>query len=245
MADSPKRPRGALALDIVARWREAGPGGLVFLSAAKQQAEYLGANIHSLFPDCPVLVLPRWDSLPYDPAGPSREIMGRRMSVLRRLAGGLERPLLIATPEAALQRVPPRELCQEAALRVAPGTRAGRDRGVSAAHRLRARHAGGRAGRGGGAWPCRRYLPGRRARPGAHRARGRTGHPHRQLRPGDAAHVRRIAGNRARRGVRIHSGGRGGAGRRRRQRRAAVSLAVGALSEARHAVRLPARARRC
>ena len=44
------------------------------------------------------------------------------MSVLRRLAGGLERVLLIATPEAALQRVPPRELCREAALRVAPGT---------------------------------------------------------------------------------------------------------------------------
>ena len=69
-----------------------------------------------------MLVLPRWDSLPYDPAGPSREIMGRRMSVLRRLAGGLERPLLIATPEAVLQRVPPRELCKEAALRVVPGT---------------------------------------------------------------------------------------------------------------------------
>ena len=69
-----------------------------------------------------MLVLPRWDSLPYDPAGPSRDIMGRRMSVLRRLAGGLERPLLIATPEAVLQRVPPRELCKDAALRVVPGT---------------------------------------------------------------------------------------------------------------------------
>ena len=106
-------PRGALALDIVARWREAGPRGLLFLSASEQQAEYLGANIHSLFADCPVLVFPRWDSLPYDPSGPSRDIMGRRMSVLRRLTGGLERPLLIATPEAVLQRVPPRAVARE------------------------------------------------------------------------------------------------------------------------------------
>ena len=52
--DSPKRPRGALALDIVARWRGAGRSGIVFLSTSEQQAEYLGANIHSLFPDCPV-----------------------------------------------------------------------------------------------------------------------------------------------------------------------------------------------
>ena len=125
-ADSPKRLRGALALDVAARWREAGPSGLVFLSASETQAEYLGANIHSLFPDCPVMVLPRWNSLPYDPAGPSRDIMGRRASVLRRLASGLatglEPPLLIATPEAVLQRVPPRELWKDAALRVAPGT---------------------------------------------------------------------------------------------------------------------------
>jgi transcription-repair coupling factor (superfamily II helicase) len=121
-ADGPKRPRGALALDIVARWREAGSGGLLFLSAGEQQAEYLGANINSLFPDCPVLVFPRWDSLPYDPAGPSREVSGRRASVLRRLAGGLDKPLLIATPEAILQRVPPREIWKDAALRVALGT---------------------------------------------------------------------------------------------------------------------------
>ena len=67
--DSRKRPRGAVALDIVAHWREAGASGLVFISTSEEQAEYLGANIHSLFPDYPVLVLPRWDSLPYDPAG--------------------------------------------------------------------------------------------------------------------------------------------------------------------------------
>jgi transcription-repair coupling factor (superfamily II helicase) len=120
-AGAEPRPRGALALAIVARWREAGAAGLLFLSAGEQRAEYLGATIHSLFPDCPVMVLPRWDCLPYDPAGPSREVMGRRASVLRRIACGQPHPLVIATPESALQRVPPRGLWKSAALRVEAG----------------------------------------------------------------------------------------------------------------------------
>src|SRR3954447_3425849 len=90
-------PRGAIVLELIGRWREAGAGGLLYVTKSEREAEYLGANIHALFPDCPVLAFPRWDCLPYDPAGPSREIMGRRSSVLRRLALGLPRPLVIAT----------------------------------------------------------------------------------------------------------------------------------------------------
>jgi len=95
--------------------------GLLYVAKSEREAEYLGANIHALFPDCPVLVFPRWDCLPYDPTGPSREIMGRRASVLRRLGAGLPRPLVIATAEAALQRVPPRQVWREATLTVRTG----------------------------------------------------------------------------------------------------------------------------
>jgi transcription-repair coupling factor (superfamily II helicase) len=114
-------PRGVVALSVFERWRAAGERGLLLLANGESAAEYLGANIHALFPGCPVLVFPRWDCLPYDPAGPSREIMGRRASVLRRLAGRLARPLVIATPEAALQRVPPRPVWQRAALQLRRG----------------------------------------------------------------------------------------------------------------------------
>src|SRR3954451_5116275 len=79
--------RALVALKLIDRWRSAGPGGLLCLTNREERAEHLGANIHSLFPACPVMVFPRWDCLPYDPAGPSREIMGRRTSVLRQLAG--------------------------------------------------------------------------------------------------------------------------------------------------------------
>src|SRR4051795_5616839 len=100
--------RGVAVLELVDRWLNAGGGGVLYLAKSEREAEYLGDNIHSLFPDCPVMVFPRWDCLPYDPGGPSCQSTGRRASVLRRLAAPMPDPLVIATPEAALQRVPPR-----------------------------------------------------------------------------------------------------------------------------------------
>src|SRR5690242_6574330 len=116
-------PRGVVALSLLTTWRGADAGGLLYITADEQTAEQLGANIYSFTPDCPVMVLPRWDSLPYDLTGPSREITGRRASVLRRLAAGLTQPLVIATVEAVLQRVPPRQIWRSATLRIAPDTR--------------------------------------------------------------------------------------------------------------------------
>ncbi|KQS54469.1 hypothetical protein ASG17_11350 [Brevundimonas sp. Leaf363] len=55
-----------------------------------------------------VLVLPPWDCLPYDRARPSRESMGRRMAVLAALGEpSPRRRLLVACPEALMQRTPP------------------------------------------------------------------------------------------------------------------------------------------
>jgi transcription-repair coupling factor (superfamily II helicase) len=117
----PAPPRGVIALYLAGQWQTAGRPGLLFIASNEQDGEHLGANLHALFPECPVLVLPRWDCLPYDPAGPSREIMGRRASVLRRLASGLAAPLVIATVEAVLQRMPPRSIWMNAMLRLEPG----------------------------------------------------------------------------------------------------------------------------
>jgi transcription-repair coupling factor (superfamily II helicase) len=116
------RPRGAVALALAGRWRIAATGGLLYLTAGEREAEYLGASLHQLFPECGVMVLPRWDCLPYDASGPSREAMGRRASVLRRLATRDSRPpLVIATPESVLQRVPPRDVWASATLTLRAG----------------------------------------------------------------------------------------------------------------------------
>ena len=65
---------------------------------------------------------PPWDCLPYERASPSAEVMGRRMAALRRLAERADAPcLVISTPDALLQRVPPRQSLAEAGLELAVG----------------------------------------------------------------------------------------------------------------------------
>ena len=70
--------------------------GVVFLAADEVRAERLGAVIHALDGSCDVLVFPRLNTLPFDQLEPSREIAGRRSSVLRRLAKAKKPPLVLS-----------------------------------------------------------------------------------------------------------------------------------------------------
>ncbi|MGY3453954.1 transcription-repair coupling factor (superfamily II helicase) [Bradyrhizobium sp. USDA 4353] len=72
-------------------------------------------------PDCGVLVLPRFDTLPFDDVEPSRELAGRRAHVLRRLADHARKPLLMTTVEAMLPRVPQPRCWTDACLRIDTG----------------------------------------------------------------------------------------------------------------------------
>jgi transcription-repair coupling factor (superfamily II helicase) len=114
-------PVGAIAAYLLAKRQTAGEGGLLYLSASERRAEHLGAVLHAFDAHCGVMVFPRWDSLPYDGISPSLEITGRRASVLRRLAEGLESPLIIATADAVVQKVPPRGVWGQATFRLKPG----------------------------------------------------------------------------------------------------------------------------
>ncbi|WP_170984336.1 TRCF domain-containing protein [Rhodoligotrophos defluvii] len=108
---------------ILAAWHRADPGGVLVLSVDERRAERLGAVLHALDATCEPLVLPRWDVLPYDGALPSRTVTGRRASVLRRLADNIDKPLVLASADAALQRVPPRHAWAGASLAVRLGDR--------------------------------------------------------------------------------------------------------------------------
>ncbi|MEQ6410936.1 hypothetical protein ODX41_08010, partial [Salmonella enterica subsp. enterica serovar Enteritidis] len=77
---------GMLALYLAAQWRASGRDGLVFLAENESRAERLGSIIPVIEPACDVLVYPRLNTLPFDQLEPSRDIAGRRSSVLRRLA---------------------------------------------------------------------------------------------------------------------------------------------------------------
>ncbi|MGD9743365.1 MAG: transcription-repair coupling factor [Dongiaceae bacterium] len=74
-------------------------------------------------PDLDLVAFPAWDCLPYDRVSPHRDIVGRRIDALIRLAGAEPRgPRLVVTTVAAmLQRVPPPSYFADAMLALAPG----------------------------------------------------------------------------------------------------------------------------
>jgi transcription-repair coupling factor (superfamily II helicase) len=111
---------GELAVFLLSRATEAGPSGLIHVTASERRAERLATILRALAPEIEVLVLPAWDCLPYDRASPARDIMGRRMAVLRRLGEPGTR-ILLAAPDALLQRVPPRDACAGGAVELHVG----------------------------------------------------------------------------------------------------------------------------
>jgi transcription-repair coupling factor (superfamily II helicase) len=99
-------PLGLLALHLLQQWRDSGRDGLVFLAEDENRAERLGSVIHSLEPSHDVMVFPRLNTLPFNGLEPSREIAGRRASVLRRLAQTRKPVFLISTAQAVMERLP-------------------------------------------------------------------------------------------------------------------------------------------
>ena len=84
----------------------------------------LSRSLTFFAPDVEVLEFPAWDCLPYDRVSPHAGVVAQRMTTLARLARikGRERPaILLATVNAMLQRVPPREILSRQSLAAAPG----------------------------------------------------------------------------------------------------------------------------
>ena len=105
-AISSSSPLGMLALHLLDQSRKSGRDGIVFLAENEDRAERLGSILHSLAPSLDVLVFPRLNTLPFDGLEPSREIAGRRSSVLRRLARTKKPVFLVSTAEAIMERLP-------------------------------------------------------------------------------------------------------------------------------------------
>ncbi|MGY4161987.1 transcription-repair coupling factor (superfamily II helicase) [Bradyrhizobium sp. USDA 4461] len=103
---SSSSPLGMLALHLLEQWKKSGGDGIVFLADSENRAERLGSVLHSLDPSLEVLVFPRLNTLPFDGLEPSREIAGRRSSVLRRLAKSRKPVFLVSTAEAIMERLP-------------------------------------------------------------------------------------------------------------------------------------------
>jgi transcription-repair coupling factor (superfamily II helicase) len=105
-AISSSSPLGMVALHLLQQWRKSGRDGIVFLAGNENRAERLASIVHSLDRSLDVLVFPRLNNLPFEGLQPSREIAGRRSSVLRRLAKSKKPAFLVSTAEAIMERLP-------------------------------------------------------------------------------------------------------------------------------------------
>ena len=95
-----------VALHLLQQWKKSGRDGIVFLAGEENRAERLAGIVHSLDRSSGVLVFPRLNNLPFDGLELSREIAGRRSSVLRRLAKAKKPVFLLSTAEAIMERLP-------------------------------------------------------------------------------------------------------------------------------------------
>ncbi|SFZ85450.1 transcription-repair coupling factor (superfamily II helicase) [Devosia enhydra] len=114
-------PAAGLALRL-ATGALARKGSAIVLVSSERRAEESARALAGFLPGRDVLYLPAWDCLPYDRAPPAREIMGKRMSVLRRcLASGSDGLVIVLSPEAALQKLPPIKSVRDALLTLKVG----------------------------------------------------------------------------------------------------------------------------
>jgi transcription-repair coupling factor (superfamily II helicase) len=113
---------GALAIALIGIAAEAGTRGVVYVSSSESRAERLAGLIWRLAPNFETIILPAWDSLPYDRSPPSRRAMGRRIAAVAALAEPATRPrLVLAVPEALLQLLAPYDVLREATQHLAIG----------------------------------------------------------------------------------------------------------------------------
>jgi transcription-repair coupling factor (superfamily II helicase) len=109
-ADQPARPsrQPPTAGVAAALARQDRPAILLHLASSDRRAEEIGRALQGFAPGIETLVLPPWDCLPYDRASPSPDVMGRRLRVMASLGRKPSgRRVLVTSPDALIQRLPP------------------------------------------------------------------------------------------------------------------------------------------
>ena len=105
--------------------------GLVLYVAADDARAAMALEAARFFaPDLAVLHFPAWDCLPYDRVSPRSDIESQRLATLSALAARGARAgaaLVVTTINAAVQRVPPRDIIAEASFLAVAGTEVDRD----------------------------------------------------------------------------------------------------------------------
>ncbi|MDF9302793.1 transcription-repair coupling factor [Tritonibacter mobilis] len=112
MGGAPEGYDARLVLKEMAR--SAGP--VLHIARDDKRLEAMRAALRFFAPEVPVVIFPGWDCLPYDRVSPNADISAARMATLAALVHGLpDQFILLTTLNAAMQRVPAREVLKEAA----------------------------------------------------------------------------------------------------------------------------------
>jgi transcription-repair coupling factor (superfamily II helicase) len=122
-----------LAADLARAAHGTGARGRAVVIAADEAAMRALADTVPVFaPEVEVLSFPAWDCLPYDRASPALRVMAERLATLEKLQAMRKGPqLLIATANAATQRVLTPFRIRQLTRQLAEGERIERDRLVS------------------------------------------------------------------------------------------------------------------
>ena len=114
---------GALAFALAQAAADCGADGVVYAGGDAGLIDRLAPMARGFLPGLAVVILPPWDTLPYDRVRPSRGVTGRRAAALTELAAGRNGPcLVLTTPEALVQRVPPRDRVLEREVELSVGS---------------------------------------------------------------------------------------------------------------------------
>jgi len=123
-------PEGAEGF-VLAEIAAIAPKSLLHIARDDSEAEKLCAAVKFFHPEVNLLYFPAWDCLPYDRISPSPEIVSRRLEALANIAVNDDKFLIITTVNAALQRVPPKELIFDSLLQMKIGDEIARGKIIS------------------------------------------------------------------------------------------------------------------
>jgi len=114
-------PEGFDALLLIRRAREH-TGTLLHIARHEGRMRRLAEYLNYFAPEIEVLMFPAWDCLPYDRVSPNPAVVSERIATLTRLMETAAGPrVVIATVNAAVQRVPPQTVFLGASLDVQAG----------------------------------------------------------------------------------------------------------------------------
>ena len=109
---------------LILREIEKSSGPVLHIARDDKRLNAMVEALRFFAPDMPVMIFPAWDCLPYDRVSPNADISATRMATLAALIHGMpSKYLLLTTLNAAMQKIPARDVVGQASLRADVGRR--------------------------------------------------------------------------------------------------------------------------